>query len=75
MIHLTLEKMAEYSEAIESVGIFAAILMVVYSLSSLYYWSIMDLKRSRPYHLVRDLGLGRKKVRHSDAPKNDKDLT
>lgn len=75
MIHLTLEKMAEYSGTIESIGIFAAILMVVYSLSSLYYWTIIDLKRSRPYHLVRDLDLGRKRVRQNVAPKNNKDLT
>lgn len=69
--HFPFEKLTEYSEALEALAIFAATFFVVYTLSSLYYWTTIDLKRSRPY----DLYLGNKRVRHSDAPKNDKDLT
>lgn len=69
--HFPLEKLHEYAEMVEAVLIFSGVILIVYILSSLYYWTTIDLKRSRPY----DLNLGNKRLRQNVAPKNDKDLT
>ena len=75
--HFPFEMLTTWSEFLDATAIFMGVVFIVWVLASLYYWTTQDLR-----HPIHDLGLGNKKrkldhkrVRHSDAPKNDKDLT